>query len=129
MSQTTPSDTTTTTAPQLREPTEDLHYIAPTELVERYGVSLSGLAKWHKEGKVAALRTPGGHRRYAAEHVRQLLGLPAAARRQRKINVKSLQEKRLVWKKRVKRRWSEEFCKGRHAYACPTEQCLFKANK
>ncbi|KAL6077638.1 Transposase [Balamuthia mandrillaris] len=78
MSQTTTIDATTTITPRLREPTEDLHYVAPTKLIKRYGVSLSGLAKWHTEGKVAALRTPSGHRRYAAEHVRELLGLPAA---------------------------------------------------
>ncbi|KAL6041057.1 Transposase [Balamuthia mandrillaris] len=67
--------TTTSTPPPSKQHNENLRYVAPAELIERYGISHSGLVKCHKAGKVAALVTPGGHHRYAAEHVREILGL------------------------------------------------------
>lgn len=42
-------------------------------LVERYGVAAQSLRNWERAGLIPpARRTPGGHRRYGAEHVAAL---------------------------------------------------------
>lgn len=43
------------------------------DLVERYGVSAEALRVWERQGLIPpARRTPGGHRRYAEEHLAAL---------------------------------------------------------
>lgn len=46
------------------------------ELAEKFGVSTESLRNWEKQKLIpAAQRTPGGHRRYAQEHVRAITKL------------------------------------------------------
>lgn len=53
-------------------------------LADRYGVSTESLRIWERDGRIPpSHRTPGGHRRYGAEHVRALDALFSAGRAQR----------------------------------------------
>jgi len=47
-------------------------------LASRFGVSAESLRVWERQGLIPpALRTPGGHRRYGALHVRAIRALLA----------------------------------------------------
>ena len=45
------------------------------QVSDRFGLSIEALRKWDDSGKLKALRTPGGHRRYRAADVQSFLGL------------------------------------------------------
>jgi excisionase family DNA binding protein len=47
--------------------------LRPREVAELFGVRPATIARWAREGKLAPLRTPGGHRRYSRQGIRQLL--------------------------------------------------------
>ncbi|MEM6551119.1 MAG: MerR family DNA-binding transcriptional regulator [Planctomycetota bacterium] len=50
------------------------------DVADRFGVSPESLRVWERQGLIpAAYRTPGGHRRYTAEHVRAITRLIYAA--------------------------------------------------
>jgi excisionase family DNA binding protein len=46
------------------------------EVAELFQVSPSTVTRWAREGRIPALRTPGGHYRYPAAAMRRLAGLP-----------------------------------------------------
>lgn len=44
-------------------------YVTPKQAAKSLGVSVSSLRRWETEGKLKAIRTPGGQRRYLLEEV------------------------------------------------------------
>jgi excisionase family DNA binding protein len=52
-------------------PGEEL--LRPREVADIFGVRTSTVALWAREGKLAPLRTPGGHRRYTRSGVEEAL--------------------------------------------------------
>ena len=56
-------------------PDDDL--LTPREVAEVFGVRTTTIARWAREGKLMPLRTPGGHRRYQLQDIRQLIRLSA----------------------------------------------------
>jgi excisionase family DNA binding protein len=54
-------------------PDDDL--LKPREVAEVFGVRTTTIARWAREGKLMPLRTPGGHRRYRLQDIRQLMGV------------------------------------------------------
>lgn len=47
--------------------------LRPREVAEMFGVRPTTIARWAREGKLAPLYTPGGHRRYRLSELRTLL--------------------------------------------------------
>jgi excisionase family DNA binding protein len=47
--------------------------LTPAEAAAVLHVDANTLARWSKAGKLSAVRTPGGHRRYLASEVARLL--------------------------------------------------------
>jgi excisionase family DNA binding protein len=47
--------------------------LRPREVVDIFGVRPSTVAQWAREGRLTALRTPGGHRRYPRSGVENAL--------------------------------------------------------
>lgn len=45
------------------------------EVALLFQVSERAVTEWARRGRIASVRTPGGHRRYPARQVRQLLGI------------------------------------------------------
>jgi excisionase family DNA binding protein len=52
----------------------DQSLLRPREVAALFGVRPSTIARWAREGKLAPLLTPGGHRRYRPADVREVLG-------------------------------------------------------
>ena len=60
---------TTRTAPEL--------LLTPAEVAALFRVDPKTVTRWAKTGKLSAIRTLGGHRRYREAEVRQILaGIP-----------------------------------------------------
>ena len=53
----------------------DDHLLTPREVAEIFGVRTTTIARWSREGRLTALLTPGGHRRFRPPDVRALLGV------------------------------------------------------
>lgn len=52
--------------------------LTPAEVASMFRVDPKTVTRWAKAGKLSAIRTLGGHRRYSAAEVRGLLtGIPA----------------------------------------------------
>lgn len=47
--------------------------LTPAEVAKMFGVDPKTVTRWAKAGKLPAIRTLGGHRRYRASDVRRLL--------------------------------------------------------
>lgn len=47
------------------------------EVAMLFQVSERAVTEWARRGRISSVRTPGGHRRYPADQVRQLLGIEA----------------------------------------------------
>jgi excisionase family DNA binding protein len=47
--------------------------LRPREVAEMFGVRTPTIARWAREGKLTAVHTPGGHRRYRLRDIRTLL--------------------------------------------------------
>ncbi|HZE31580.1 MAG TPA: helix-turn-helix domain-containing protein [Actinoallomurus sp.] len=47
--------------------------LRPREVADIFGVRTSTVAQWAREGRLAPLRTPGGHRRYPRSGVENAL--------------------------------------------------------
>lgn len=45
------------------------------EVAVLFQVSERAVTEWARRGRIASVRTPGGHRRYRADEVRRLLGM------------------------------------------------------
>lgn len=48
--------------------------VTPREASLMFGVCTKTLARWDAEGKIRALRTPGGHRRYYLSEISAMIG-------------------------------------------------------
>ncbi len=53
---------------------EDDALLTPAEVARMFRVSPKTVTRWARAGKLTALRTLGGHRRFRASEVRALLG-------------------------------------------------------
>lgn len=51
----------------------DDELLTPAEVAKMFGVDPKTVTRWAKAGKLPAIRTLGGHRRYRASDVRRLL--------------------------------------------------------
>lgn len=47
--------------------------VTPREASAMFGVCTKTLARWDAEGKIRAIRTPGGHRRYYLAEIQQMV--------------------------------------------------------
>jgi excisionase family DNA binding protein len=47
--------------------------LRPREVAEMFGVRTTTIARWAREGKLTALHTPGGHRRYRLSELKKIL--------------------------------------------------------
>lgn len=52
---------------------DQVPYITVGEAAKRIGVSRDTIKRWEADGRISALRTPTGHRRYLATDVDGLL--------------------------------------------------------
>ncbi|WP_182112858.1 MULTISPECIES: BldC family transcriptional regulator [unclassified Actinotalea] len=50
--------------------------LTPSEVAAMFRVDPKTVTRWAQAGKLSAVRTLGGHRRYREEEVRGLLGVP-----------------------------------------------------
>jgi excisionase family DNA binding protein len=57
----------------LPAPRPETGLLTPAEVALRFRVSPKTIAKWHRQGKLTAIRTVGGHRRFPAAEVEALL--------------------------------------------------------
>lgn len=51
--------------------------LSPAEVAEQFGVDVRTVARWEHDGRLTAIRTLGGHRRYVRSEVVALLALRA----------------------------------------------------
>jgi putative resolvase len=49
-------------------------HVAPSKASRMLGVTTKTLRQWHRDGKLSASRTPGGHRRISLEEIRRIKG-------------------------------------------------------
>jgi excisionase family DNA binding protein len=54
-----------------RDAPEEL--LTPSEVAAMFRVNPKTVTRWHRTGKVSAIRTLGGHRRFRASEIRRLL--------------------------------------------------------
>jgi len=47
--------------------------LTPSEVAAMFRVNPKTVTRWHRTGKVSAIRTLGGHRRFRASEIRRLL--------------------------------------------------------
>lgn len=52
-----------------------MKHVTPKEVAELLGVSTSSLRRWENEGKLKAIRTPGGQRRFVLSEVEKVAGV------------------------------------------------------
>lgn len=55
-----------------------MRHVTPREAATILGVSTSSLRRWENEGKLKAIRTPGGQRRFVLEEVEKVAGIAGA---------------------------------------------------
>ena len=53
---------------------ENHELLTPAEVAALFRVDPKTVTRWAKAGKLTAIRTLGGHRRYRADEIRKLLG-------------------------------------------------------
>lgn len=56
------------------EPIEEL--LTPAEVAQMFHVSPKTVTRWARSGRISAVRTLGGHRRFLAGEIRGLIGQP-----------------------------------------------------
>ncbi len=56
----------------------DSQLLRTTDVAALFQVSERTVSEWARRGRIPSVRTPGGHRRYPAEQIRQLLGQTGA---------------------------------------------------
>jgi excisionase family DNA binding protein len=49
--------------------------LTPAEVARMFAVDVRTVTRWANEGKLTAVKTPGGHRRYSATEVRAFCGI------------------------------------------------------
>jgi excisionase family DNA binding protein len=47
--------------------------LTPAEVAAMFRVNPKTVTRWHRTGKISAIRTLGGHRRFRASEIRRLL--------------------------------------------------------
>jgi excisionase family DNA binding protein len=47
--------------------------LTPSEVAAMFRVNPKTVTRWHRTGKISAIRTLGGHRRFRASEIRRLL--------------------------------------------------------
>jgi excisionase family DNA binding protein len=57
-----------------------MQHVTPKEAAKILGVHVSSLRRWENEGKLRAIRTPGGQRRFILEEVEKMGGMPRTVR-------------------------------------------------
>ncbi|MBW4573585.1 MAG: IS607 family transposase [Tolypothrix carrinoi HA7290-LM1] len=57
-----------------------MQHVTPKEAAKILGVHVSSLRRWENEGKLKAIRTPGGQRRFILEEVEKTAGIARAIR-------------------------------------------------
>lgn len=93
-------------------------WLSINEACEMLGVDQSTLRRWSDAGKVPVFRTPGGHRRYAEEDLRSLVGgrrteRPRAIRQElTDRSLSAFQEG--FWQGARERRWFRAFSPAKH---------------
>jgi excisionase family DNA binding protein len=55
------------------------HLLTPGEVGSVFRVDPKTVTRWAASGRIKAIRTPGGHRRFRAGDVQELLGRPTVA--------------------------------------------------
>jgi excisionase family DNA binding protein len=63
-------------APEQPEPSASEATVPLSEAAEALGVSASTLRRWANTGRIRAIRTPGGHRRFSVSEIRRLSARP-----------------------------------------------------
>jgi excisionase family DNA binding protein len=51
-----------------------MKYVSPKEAARQLGVHPGSLRRWENEGKIKAVKTPGGQRRYSIEDIQRARG-------------------------------------------------------
>ena len=59
----------------MHRPTEHEVLLTPAEVAKLFRVDPKTVTRWAKAGKLTAIRTLGGHRRYRKSEVQTLLGV------------------------------------------------------
>jgi excisionase family DNA binding protein len=59
----------------MHRPTEQEVLLTPAEVAKLFRVDPKTVTRWAKAGKLTAIRTLGGHRRYRKSEVQTLLGV------------------------------------------------------
>jgi len=60
-------------------PIESTDLLSPSEVARLFGVQPQSIVRWTNAGRLTAVKTPGGHRRYRREDVDRLLAEDQAA--------------------------------------------------
>ena len=61
------------TRPDAAGDEEPEELLTPSEVAAMFRVNPKTVTRWHRTGKVSAIRTLGGHRRFRASEIRRLL--------------------------------------------------------
>ena len=61
----------------MQRPAEQEVLLTPAEVAKMFRVDPKTVTRWAKAGKLTAIRTLGGHRRYRKSEVQALLGIDA----------------------------------------------------
>ncbi|GAA4509150.1 hypothetical protein GCM10023191_069940 [Actinoallomurus oryzae] len=64
--------------PLSRQRLNDEPLLCPREVAEPFGVRTTAITRWAREGRLAPVFTPGGHRRYHPADIRKILDSEAA---------------------------------------------------
>jgi excisionase family DNA binding protein len=57
----------------MTNPDNEQKLLTPGEVAQLFRVDPKTVTRWAKAGKLSSIRTPGGHRRYLENEVRELL--------------------------------------------------------
>jgi excisionase family DNA binding protein len=94
-------------------------WLSINEACALLGVDQSTLRRWSDAGKVPVFRTPGGHRRYAEDDLRALVG--ASGRRPERPRIRQEMADRsmagfeeMFWQGARARRWFRAFSPSKH---------------
>jgi len=59
--------------PLMQEPIDTTALLTPNEVAEIFRVNPKTVTRWARAGKISAVRTLGGHRRFRASEIRRVL--------------------------------------------------------